>query len=112
MKELKLAVYYTGRLNSCVVSMRTTDGIPDALYSIPSLSDLAGSGGCFEAALEDFRAEFDEYLESLIRFRDEVLDTERAFNETIDVDFAGRPTEIGKKTLREQAKKQKGERKQ
>ena len=61
------------------------------LIPVNSPSDLYGSGSCFGTALSDFAKRLDEYISCLSRFRDEVVNTKRAYTEAVEVDYAGNP---------------------
>lgn len=91
MNMFKLTLHDTGRHNSSssVVSVRILEswGMSDVL----SPSDIVGTGDCYRAALEDFIDQFEKYIESLQRFKEEVLDTKRAYEDVVSVDFAGNP---------------------
>lgn len=89
MDTLRPTVYYTGRGNSCVVSVQ--DETPQGLVKLKSPSDITGAGGCYGVALEDYIEQFDKYLRDLKKFRAAVLDTKRAYFDAVEVDSAGRP---------------------
>lgn len=76
--------------NSSVVTVRSIKEC--GLAAVPSPTDIIGTGCCYGDALEDYIEQFDDYLETLRKFREEVLDTKRAYDEAISVDFSSFPT--------------------
>lgn len=52
-----------------------------------SPSDLYGMGGCFDTALEDYLEKLEDYIQILISFKEEIIETPRCYNEVIEVDY-------------------------
>lgn len=90
MDALKLTVYYTGKMQACEVSAADQES-PELLLDIPSPSDIAGVGGCFGEALEDFAEQLDDYIAKLVGFRNEIVRTSRAYTEAVKVDYNRNP---------------------
>lgn len=89
--KLKVTACYTGKGNTCIVSIKEVNSL--SLAKIVSPSDMSGVGGCYGEALADYTAQLDKYLERLIQFRNRVLNSERAYKEAVHVDFAGNPVD-------------------
>lgn len=53
-----------------------------------SPSDLYGRGGCFDDALEDYLEQLEDYIQTLIRFKEEIIETPRCYDEVVEVDYA------------------------
>lgn len=89
--------------NFWAVSVR--DQAPQGLEKLGSPSDIIGTGGCYGTALEDFIAQFDEYLDELKSFRDEVLESKRAYLDAVIVkDSLSTPLVDREQRIRTQAK--------
>lgn len=52
-----------------------------------SPSDLYGRGGCFDAALEDYLEKLEDYIQTLIHFKEEIIETPRCYDEVVEVDY-------------------------
>ena len=89
MEQLKLTVYYTGRMQVCEVSV--AERVGSELFDVPSPSDLIGSGNCFGEALNDFAEQLDDYIAKLVGFRNEIVRTSRAYAEAVKVDYNRNP---------------------
>lgn len=46
-----------------------------------SPSDFTGHGGCYKTALEDYIEKLDEYINTLLKFRKEIIGTEESYTE-------------------------------
>lgn len=57
--------------------------IKDKIFSVNCISpsDFSGHGGCYETALEDYAEKLDEYIRALLKFREEIIRTERSYTE-------------------------------
>ena len=53
--------------------------------------DVVGTGSDFGSARENFAEQLTEYIEELIKFRDEVVETKRAYEEAVMTDCNGKP---------------------
>lgn len=91
MDELKLIWNNDGKhnANSCRVSVRRA--VSDFLCNTFSPMDVVGTGSDFGSARENFAEQLTEYIEELIKFRDEVVETKRAYEEAIMTDCNGKP---------------------
>ena len=91
MEQLKLIWNDNGKHNSSsfTVSVRnfTDYGVFDAI----SPTDIVGSGSHYGEALEDYINQFNEYIVNLEKFRDEFLNSTKAYTEAVEVDWCGNP---------------------
>ncbi len=91
MGRLVLTYHDTGKRNSnsFVVAIRTIDHCGTSEVISPTQAAF-GTGSCYGDALKDCIQSLDEYISTLSKFRDEIANTDRAYKEAIEVDFAGR----------------------
>lgn len=91
MGQLKLVWYDNGKHKPNSVIVYIKEQIGSSLSDVLSPTDITGSGGCFGTALEDFEEQLDEYISNLVKFRDEVVRTKRAYSDLVKVDCNGNP---------------------
>lgn len=91
MKQLKVIWNDNGKHNSTSVTVSVRAFSDCCVFYVDSPTDIIGAGSNYGEALEDFIKGFDEYIDDLIRFRDEILNTKRAYTEAIEVDWRGKP---------------------
>jgi hypothetical protein len=93
MEQLKIIWHDDGkhRSNSSSVSIRSFTHL--GVFDVISPTDITGVGGCYGDALEDFIEQFDSYLDGLMEFRDEVLNTKKSYDNeyVVSVDCSGNP---------------------
>lgn len=91
MGQLKLVWNNNGKhkSNSVMVSVRELTDF--GMFDVISPTDIVGVGGCYGTAEEDFASKLDEYISSLVKFRDEVVKTKRAYTEAVLTDYAWNP---------------------
>lgn len=91
MGELKLIWNNNGKhkSNSCTVSVRECVG--EYLCSINSPGEIVGTGSDFSRAKENFSEQLTDYINRLTKFRDQVVETKRAYFEAIETDSTGIP---------------------
>ena len=82
-ENLRCAVHYTGNMQKCLVT--TLLLTPTGYAPLPSISEFKSKGGCFGTALEKHIEDIDDYIAALQKYREEVLDTSRAYNEAVYV---------------------------
>ena len=58
---------------------------------VPSPFDFVGEGRTYGQALEDYIQKFIEYLDKLNRFYTDILLTQRAYTDAVDVDYNWNP---------------------
>lgn len=87
--DLRPTVFFTGQGNSCEVSVQ--DNAPYGLEKPMPFSDITGTGSCYGVALKNFIEKFDDYLNDLVRFREKILNSKRAYSDVITVDCTGEP---------------------
>lgn len=91
MRQLKLVWYDSGKKNSTAITVSVKEAVSFGLSDVISPTDISGSGSCYGNALQDFASQLDEYIEELCKFRDEIVNTSKAYTEAIEVDFGGKP---------------------
>lgn len=95
MGQFKLVWNNNGKHKSNSVTVSVRELTDFGMFDVISPTDIIGVGGCYQTAEEDFASQLNDYISALVKFRDEVVNTERAFSEAVKVDYAGNP--IGKK---------------
>ena len=96
MSQLKLIWYNDGKHNSNSVTVSVREFFDETPSNPISTADIVGIGSYFGSALEDFEEQLNEHIDALIKFRNEVVSTKRAYNEAVMVDCIGRPIEFTK----------------
>lgn len=59
----------------------------NTLMSCASPSEIVGYGTNYGSALEDFSDKLEEYIHILIKFKKEIVDTSKAYNKNVYVDY-------------------------
>lgn len=91
MNEMKLIWHNDGKHDGDSHRVSVRENLGDYLCDVCSPTDIVGTGSDFGSARERFAEMLDEYIAALIKFRDEVVETSRAYYEAVETDFAGNP---------------------
>lgn len=91
MGQFKLVWNNNGKQKSNSVSVSIRELTDFGMFDVISPTDIVGVGGCYGTAEDDFARQLDDYISSLVKFRDEVVNTERAFTEAVLTDYAWNP---------------------
>lgn len=91
MEQLKFIWHDNGKHKSDSSSVSVREFTDYGVFDVISPTDIVGTGSYYGMALEDFIEQFDEYIASLVKFRNEIADTKRAYEEVVRVDFSGNP---------------------
>lgn len=93
MEQIKFIWHDNGKhkSNSSRVSIRefTYYGVFDVI----SPTDIVGTGSCYGEALADFVEQFEAYINSLVKFKNEIAGSTRAYEEVVEVDCCGNPVQ-------------------
>lgn len=91
MERLKLVWNNNGKHQSNSVTVSVREHTDFGMFNVISPTDIVGAGSCYGTAKQDFARQLDDYISSLIKFRDEVVNTEKAYTEAVETDYAWRP---------------------
>lgn len=91
MEQLKLIWHDNGKHNSTSSSVSVREFTDIGVFDVISPTDIVGTGSYYGAALEDFADQLNNYIANLEKFRDEIVNSERAYKEAVRVDYSGSP---------------------
>lgn len=91
MKQLKPIWNDNGKHNSSSSTVSVREFTDYGVFDVISPTDIVGVGSHYGEALEDFINQFNEYIADLEKFRDEILNSKKAYTEAVEVDYSGNP---------------------
>ena len=91
MEQLKLIWHDNGKHNATSSTVSVREFSDYGVFDVISPTDIVGTGSHYGTALEDFIEQFNEYIIYLTKFRDEILNSKRSYEEVVRVDYGGNP---------------------
>ena len=91
MEQLKLVWNNNGKHNSSSFTVSVRELTDFGMSVVISPTDIVGAGSCYGTAKEDFARQLNDYISSLVKFRDEIVNTTRAYTEAVETDYAWNP---------------------